>query len=47
MDTVLQNEDNDWVKKCMEYEMEDSTVQTQRQAKENMVRGFAKRLSSM
>jgi len=21
---VLQNEDNDWVKKCMEYEVEDS-----------------------
>jgi len=36
---VLQKEDNDWVKKCMEYEVEG--------AKEDLVRGCAKRLSGM
>jgi len=43
---VLQKEDTDLVKKCMEYEVEGSSLQTKRYRKEDMERGCAKRLSS-
>jgi len=41
---VLQNEDNDWMKKCVKYEVEDSRP---RDRQEDLDRGFEKRLSSM
>jgi len=42
---VLRKEDYDWVKKCVEYEVEES--QTKRKAKEYLERGCGKGLSSM
>jgi len=41
---VLQKEGNDWVKKCMEYEMEGARS---RCTKENLERDCGKRLSGM
>jgi len=43
---VLQKEDNDWVKKCMEYEVR-GVGETKRKIKENVDRDCAKRLSGM
>jgi len=40
---VLQTEDNDWVKKCMEYEV--FGCQAKRRTKENLDIDYAKRLS--
>ena len=40
---VLQKEDNDWMKKCMEFEV--GGYQTKRWTKEDLERGCAKRLS--
>ena len=41
---VLQKEDTDWVKKCMEYEVDGSRLRGR--LKEDMERGWAKRLPS-
>jgi len=41
---VLQKEDTDWVKKCMEYEVEGSTPRGR--PKEDIERGCAKGLPS-
>jgi len=40
----LQKEDTDWVKKCMEYEVEGSRPRCRQ--KKDLERGCAKRLSS-
>ena len=43
---VLQKEDIDWVKICMDYEVEGSRVQTKRQTNQDLETGYAKRLSN-
>jgi len=42
---VLRKEDTDWVKKCMEYEVEGS--RSRGRPKRTWIRGYAKRLPSM
>ena len=41
---MLRKEDNDWVKKCMEYDVE---VPNKRKTKEDLERGCGKGLSSI
>jgi len=43
---VLRKEDNDWVKKCMEYEVSRES-KTKRKTKEDLERGSQRGLSSM